>query len=38
MKFDIKKNIQNVIGVVMLVAVLLAVAFTSNTKKGDRLK
>ena len=38
MKFDIKKNIQNVIGVVMLVAVLLAVAFTSNTKKGDKIE
>ena len=38
MKIDFKKNIQNVIGVVMLVAILLAVAFTSTTNKGKKLK
>ena len=37
MKFDFKKNIQNIIGVVMLVAIILAVAFTSNTKKGSKV-
>ena len=37
MKFNFKKNIQNIIGVLMLAAVLLAVAFTSNSNKGSKV-
>ena len=37
MKIDFKKNIQNIIGVVLLAAVLLSVAFTSNSNKGSKV-
>ena len=38
MKIDFKKNIQNIIGVVLLAAVLLSVAFTSNSNKGKKVE
>ena len=38
MKIDFKKNIQNIIGVVLLDAVLLSVAFTSNSNKGKKVE
>ena len=34
MKFDFKKNIQNVIAVVMLVAIVLAVIFTGKKEQS----
>ena len=38
MKFDFKKNIQNVIAVVMLVAIVLAVVFTNKKEKVEVVK
>ena len=38
MKLNLKKNVQNIVGVVMLVAVLLAVAFTSHSNKGQEVE
>ena len=38
MKFDFKKNIQNVIAVVMLVAIVLAVVFTGKNKQSVEIK
>ena len=38
MKFDFKKNIQNVIAVVMLVAIVLAVVFTGKKEQSVVVK
>ena len=38
MKFDFKKNIQNVIAVVMLVAIVLAVVFTGKKEQSVEVK
>ena len=38
MKFKIKNNIQSIIGIVMLAVILLAVAFTSTSNKGQKVE